>query len=458
MNLLVVDDEPLIHISIETLIKKCCSDVVVFHAYNGHEMLRLLTEHHIALAYVDIKMPGISGLEALRQAKELSASTHYYIMTGFDEFEYAKQAIKLRVDDYLMKPLDLKTIRETIQDTLAQLTRSLEEKKDVLRNWLESILNHRDSRPSQLDVTHCALLLVTIDTCDHDYDVFLQPLLGYHHHIVSVPSREGLLILIFAERFEQVHSIIKFVSLLNHPEGITCFATPVSRGLSELKHSVFPLFDHSSLRVLLGLQKFYYLNLLTDKYQALLEFARSCIRWQGYYRDSAYTDYSNQSELIYHQFQRQTELHRYQEAFLSYVNTVLGFSSQAPKSPEAVKLLFSQSARGLLSVPTADSKVQILLQFIQEHYTENISITELSNQFGLSANHLSGLLKGALGLKYTDYVTLLRLNHAKELLVSTPLSIKEVTAACGYYSQSHFTKIFSDHEGCTPLEYRKNKG
>ena len=58
MKILVIDDEPLIHISIEKLIQACSKEDEVLHAYNGHEMLKMLEEHEIAMAYVDIKMPG----------------------------------------------------------------------------------------------------------------------------------------------------------------------------------------------------------------------------------------------------------------------------------------------------------------------------------------------------------------------------------------------------------------
>ena len=56
MKILVIDDEPLIHISIEKLIQACSKEDEVLHAYNGHEMLKMLEEHEIAMAYVDIKM------------------------------------------------------------------------------------------------------------------------------------------------------------------------------------------------------------------------------------------------------------------------------------------------------------------------------------------------------------------------------------------------------------------
>lgn len=129
MNILVVDDEPLIHLSIEKLILASSEDCQVSHAYNGQQMLELLKSQRFQLAYVDIKMPGLTGLEAIRLAKEASPSTRYYIMTGFDEFEYAKQAVKLKVEDYLMKPLDQKTIWETIQTAKALEYSTLREKK-----------------------------------------------------------------------------------------------------------------------------------------------------------------------------------------------------------------------------------------------------------------------------------------------------------------------------------------
>ena len=115
MKILVIDDEPLIHISIEKLIQACSKEDEVLHAYNGHEMLKMLEEHEIAMAYVDIKMPGPSGLEAIKLGKEISPDTRYYIMTGFNEFEYAKQAVKLKVEDYLMKPLDKRRSRRPLR-------------------------------------------------------------------------------------------------------------------------------------------------------------------------------------------------------------------------------------------------------------------------------------------------------------------------------------------------------
>ena len=98
--------------------------------------------------------------------------------------------------------------------------------------------------------------------------------------------------------------------------------------------------------------------------------------------------------------------------------------------------------------------IQSIIEYIQTHYCD-VSIAYLSEHFGLSANYISTLIKQKLGIRYNDYITSLRLNQAKKLLLSTNQSVKEITSACGYYSQSHFTKLFIEHENCTPTEYRK---
>lgn len=458
MNILVVDDEPLIHISIEKLISTCSGETSVFHAYNGRQMLDCLSERNFALAYVDIKMPGISGLEALRQAKDISPFTSYYIMTGFDEFEYAKQAVKLKVDDYLMKPLDIKTIRETVQEAKVQLQHNLEHKKNVFRNWLESTLNQRESSFNEYAGCYCGLVLVTADAPDISSEVIQGIFQRYDDYMVSMSTKDGLLLLTFSEKFDFVHKMFKDISSLPYPDGVTCITSSITRESGELKAILPALTQFSHVRVLLGTGHFYYLNPLQDYSPSLLEFCHSCIDWQNAYLSRDYTAFSSQSELISSQFRNHSELQKYSGQFEAFLALTLGRPLDLLSDINSLKDILGQAAKELLSAPAMDSKVQTIVHFIQKHYQENISAAELSARFGLSANYISNLLKSALGIRYNDYVTQLRLNHAKKLLISTHQSVKEITSVCGYYSQSHFTKLFLEHVGCTPSEYRKKEG
>lgn len=455
MNILVVDDEPLIHISIEKLILSCCDGAAVFHAYNGRQMLDILPEHDFALAYVDIKMPGISGLEALRQAREISPFTSYYIMTGFDEFEYAKQAIKLKVDDYLMKPLDLKTIRETTEAANLCQQKNLEHKKQVFRNWLESTLNQRESSFQEYTGHYCALMLVNVDDPDMPNETIQKPFSGYEDHLVSIFTPDGLLLLGYSETFDYLHTMFKEMAAVNWPKGISSFGSSITNIADELKTFLPSITEYSHLRVILGSGRFYHLAPLLHTSPQLLEFCGRCVQWQEAYLQKDYTAFTNLSELLCIQCKALEDYLRYADSVCSFFSLVLGVDVPVSSDGDSLKALFRQSARELLTTPAADSKVQPIIQFIQEHYQENLSAADLSERFGFSANYISNLLKTALGIRYNDYVTQLRLNLAKKLLVSTHQSVKEITAACGYFSQSHFTKLFLEHEGCTPSEYRK---
>ena len=81
-------------------------------------------------------------------------------------------------------------------------------------------------------------------------------------------------------------------------------------------------------------------------------------------------------------------------------------------------------------------------------------MASLSERFGLTPNYLSTLFKKRLGVKFTDYLTGLRLDKAKKLLRTTRCPVRQIAGEVGYYSQSYFTKLFIDKVGCTPAEYR----
>lgn len=426
MKILVIDDEPLIHISIEKLIQACSKEDEVLHAYNGHEMLKMLEEHEIAMAYVDIKMPGPSGLEAIKLGKEISPDTRYYIMTGFNEFEYAKQAVKLKVEDYLMKPLDKKTIQETITAVRLQQYLAGERRKNLFRTWLESALNGRNIGLGEYKGYFCGLLMITVDGENLVSDPIPALFQGYEDHVVSVFSDNSLKLLCFSEKGEGIQEIYRTLSARTFAEGMTCFGTSVTRDMENLREDLGNLEELSCLRVIKGTGRFYYLSPLLDEEEEKVEEKE----WIG----------------------------RSRKNIASFFSLVLKTPVSENMDPKELKNFLEQKSRSLLSSPSEDSRINSMIRFIEEHYREDISAADLSERFGLSASYISSLLKTALGVRYSDYVAGLRLNHAKELLATTHMTVKDITVECGWYSQSYFTKLFIEREGCTPVEYRKSFG
>lgn len=84
-------------------------------ASNGLDALQLVEQHEPDLLLTDIRMPFISGIELARQVREVRPATNIAFLSGYDDFEYAKQAIQYNIISYMLKPLTVQGLREELQ-------------------------------------------------------------------------------------------------------------------------------------------------------------------------------------------------------------------------------------------------------------------------------------------------------------------------------------------------------
>lgn len=97
-----------------------------------------------------------------------------------------------------------------------------------------------------------------------------------------------------------------------------------------------------------------------------------------------------------------------------------------------------------------------IVRYMQEHLSEEISLTVLAEEFHLSAQYISQLFKNEIGVNFLTYLTSIRMEQARKLLLSTSLSIAEISGKTGYSDYRVFTKVFKKIEGVTPSQYRQN--
>lgn len=97
-----------------------------------------------------------------------------------------------------------------------------------------------------------------------------------------------------------------------------------------------------------------------------------------------------------------------------------------------------------------------ITRYLQEHLAEDVSLSVLAEQFHLSAQYISQLFKSEIGVNFLAYLTSIRMEQAKQLLLTTSLSITEVSARAGYADYRVFTKAFKKAEGITPSQYRRD--
>ena len=141
-KLLLADDEQIVLDSLQFIIKQHYeAECVVQTAHSGREAITLAEQFHPDLAILDINMPGINGIEAIKTIRELSPGTHFILLTAFDKFDYAKQAITLGVLNYLMKPFNKRRIIDAIDSAieLIDATRQRRMSELAMREKLENV-------------------------------------------------------------------------------------------------------------------------------------------------------------------------------------------------------------------------------------------------------------------------------------------------------------------------------
>ena len=101
--------------------------------------------------------------------------------------------------------------------------------------------------------------------------------------------------------------------------------------------------------------------------------------------------------------------------------------------------------------------IRSALEYINSHFNENISLSQVAGKIFISKNYLCDLFKKELNVTFIDYVTDLRVEKAKELLRSSGMKMYEISEAVGYNDYAYFSQIFKRHTGTTLSDYRRRK-
>lgn len=150
-RVLVADDERVIRQGLQVLITRHYRELTVLEASNGRECWDILsTESQIRLAFVDIRMPEINGLQICEKVKMAELPVKIVIISGFRDFDYARQALRYGVVDYLLKPVNpsdvLRLIHEAVMAPLFAPELSERQERLVIeqiRKWIHDHL-HED--------------------------------------------------------------------------------------------------------------------------------------------------------------------------------------------------------------------------------------------------------------------------------------------------------------------------
>ena len=139
ITILIVDDEKLERRGIRFLLKRE-GDFQILEAANGKDALGILASNHVDILFSDVKMPYMNGLELTKAVREDHPDMEIVIFSGYNDFSYAKEALRYGVVDYVLKPVDPEEFHKTFQRVMENISSKIEKKEqqekkeDYLKN------------------------------------------------------------------------------------------------------------------------------------------------------------------------------------------------------------------------------------------------------------------------------------------------------------------------------------
>lgn len=510
-KVIIVDDEPNIREGLMTLInwEKYGFDVVAT-ATNGEEGMEAYKRERPDLLIVDIRMPKMDGLSMISKIREIDTSTHFIILSGYAEFNYAKKAMQSKVDGYILKPLDEDELIEMLESVKDKLKKSHElqefaqfenEKiKDYFIDQLISNVNIHEDREIINFIQKYQLA-----------DARLQIMLikGMMNGTWSPPLEKWKLKLI--EKYES--NKMGLVFSRKDVIGILLIKRPHEKqGIQALYNNLIEILDSDKFIATLG-EESYELSKMHQSYITASQlmsqhfyFEKNTIisKRNHHYRESTHihahkefrsNEYEQKlqyaleiadneiCEKIISSFMDEMGKRLFSpqliklnaiQIFTNAVNGFLGLNPKYKKSsipfmletsveiyqmeslPKIKKYLLANIHEILDIIDDGNTEIPIkkIVNLINNHYAENLRLETLAEVFNYNSAYLGKLFKNYTGKYFNTYIDHVRIERAKALLLEG-LKVYEVAEQVGYGNVDYFHKKFRQYVGIAPSKYRK---
>lgn len=459
MKILIADDEALVRQSIILFLQDLGVELSdIEEADNGIDMVELLKRVHIDLALVDIRMPAMSGLEAVRTAKEGSPHTDFCILSGFDEFKYAQEAIRLGVCDYILKPLKRTDMEKILEKTISNLEKNKMQLIQKLQLGIMSLLNFPGNKVILPQQCHPILMINDIPA----KRMSLSELVGRDDEkIILIPHKlEQYLLLFLFEIPEYPGYYRQYVEQLKNLY-LDSYTIVEGRGFmsNEQWNTDYERMKKLALyRPLYANRRFYKCNCQVPTIGCAQE--EVCVQCEKNILSFAEEDYIGFSISCDSLVQTLIKIEENSSAYICHILKFLGdaYQLKIDSVGDLKKSLLMVSSKMMQPPSARDFKYDEVTEYINNHYMEELTLAEIASIYGLSPNYFSTLFKKKAGCNFISYLTRLRMEKSKKLLIETDLTIREIGEKVGYYSTSFFIRVFKKAEKVTPSEYRKLRG
>ncbi|MFI3172173.1 MAG: response regulator [Eubacteriales bacterium] len=498
-NLIIVDDEEIITTGLAKYVNwHALGFQLVGTGYSVASALELVENHDVDVILSDIQMDDGTGLQLIEQVKNEYPHIKTVILSGYGEFQYAQQALRLGSSDFLTKPVEFDVLRQTFHTLFAQLQEERQsrnissELQKVKRNLLlnsfvrdASFIDEEGFR-CEFDIHQDdSLFILRIRLNNNDeidciqeeiFSELSQLFEDFRSHIFSYDTYD-ISVLFVGHSFEEISAILKPYLSQKSPLLIAGISNQFQafRNFSKAFHQAGRVLDFAVFAegdTLISYNKIensvYNRSILTEKQvstisellsekdtETLREFIVQTIQDFSHNHTLSYT-FGIEFYMILDKFLSNYLPEYSNDETLNSIKTIY-LQSTTESITKHMLLYIEKMAPSIeLANPYSSAVIPKIKKYISLHYSENISLNTLAEQFFLHPIYLSKLFKDKTGQNFIDYLTHVRFQAAKQFLSETDLKVYEISVMCGYESSKYFSKIFKQLSGQTPKEFRNN--
>lgn len=500
ITILVVDDERMIRLGIKAMLERRFTDFDVLVASDGVDALEVLKVTDVNIVITDIKMPRMDGIKLIEQMQQTEKTPLFIILSGYDDFSYAKKAIKYQVMDYILKPVNRNELfniidraKEKIDAELAltkdmdeyrnnQLSYMLinprikeEEVKEIFQNLIlynypngfyvgifhfknenEIIQNKELVRDFKKRMTgnndHTFFFLDgggKLTVLSEEIGVFYQVLEEYNsntHCALSVAiSKKHTVTRKFKEAYEQANEALAYKFFYPNQNVFTFEQVEKKKAEIELEEkSLQKIYNmlgtdrNNEIRsTLLNVFNIEELKNYKLTYVYALSDAINKIIF-----DQAFRHLGKESIEIFQQYDKVGDINNF-ESINDYFYAVEYLTMHLHEFIKEMKIVYSEGS------------MEKAKAFIHENAHKDLNMAVVSNHISLNYSYFSHTFKEYTGENFVDYLKKVRIKKSKKLLSDFDNKIFEVSELVGFKSPKQFSRVFRDIEGVSPKEFRE---
>ncbi|NLO99724.1 MAG: response regulator [Clostridiaceae bacterium] len=511
IKIVIAEDKPLILRSIKSKIESFSGEIeVVGEATNGQDALSLIEELEPDIVFTDIRMPVMDGLQLVAKAREKYDELHFVIISGYDDFEYARQALKLRVSDYLLKPVKQTELNDILEKTITEVRiRKLNKTKTYIQSILQSSSSTPDLKAPELCCDSYWTILLNagpytnfvIDYANpfndywssRDIEKMLSHYIHPENHFWVFDGRSfNELIVVLGISENESFDIKSLVNAMR--EEFDSSSIPVSIAVSNLMKNCSEIGIETQIvrallkeNIIFGKPGDFYRDekkLSSGRELAILDssvekrlialiqsgqknsFLKEIRKLFSYWESNSYTQ--SHIESLLKQIIKLCQKHSLNNSSFDTdleleTDEIISSSKDYNALFQGMSFIFEQfftfetsSDAGSKYYRDVVSKVEA---YFNTSYANPITIGEVAKMVNFHPVYLSRIFKEVNGVSPMEYLTGLRINKAKDLLLTDPdLSLKDVAEFVGYTNPFYFSRVFKTVTGKSPTEYRSAYG